>query len=466
MSRPDGSPRLSLCLVARDEEALLPGCLESVRGAVDELVVVDTGSTDRTREIARAAGALVLERPWDDDFAAPRNLAARHATGDWILVLDADERLAPGTGAGLRRVVRGAAFDLGMVRLHNAASAGDAAAEVLSGAARRGPVLLLPRLVRRTPDLAWTGAVHENLGEWLLRRRGRRAAVPVDLVHYGYVNDEALILRKGARNIELLRRCIEREPDDVTPYGYLALELLEAGRADEARPVVEAAWARLPRQPASRCFARVAVARGILALRRIDGAGAVEAARVGEGRNGGHPDFDHLRAAGLEILALRAGTGSEEGARLLGEAEQAEVSALRRLREEGPFEFLGAASEGRALLQLGVVRCLAGRLPEALRTFGEALALEPGSAAARVGAAEVLVELGQAAKALEVVAPALGALPDGWLVAASAAERLGARDDARTFLAKARQRLGSGYLHAHRGLRQDRLERSLAGPGT
>jgi tetratricopeptide (TPR) repeat protein len=457
---------ISLCLIARDEEALLPACLASVRGAVDQIVLVDTGSTDRTCQVAREAGALVLTRPWDDDFSAPRNLAASRATGDWILVLDADERLASGAGQALRRAVRKAAFDVGMVRLHNATSTGAAEADVCSGAARRGPVILLPRLVRRTPDLAWTGAIHENVGEWLLRRQGRRAVVPVDVAHYGYVEDVALAARKLERNVALLRRRIALEPDDITPHGYLALELIDAGRAQEAYPVIEAAWARLSLQPSYRCFARVAVARAVLALRRIDGAGAIEAAHIGEGRNGGHPDFDHLRGVGLEILALRAGAASEEGARLLEEAGRAQAAALRRLREEGPFEFLGAASEVRVLLELGVVRYLARRLPEALRAFSEALGLEPGSAAARIGAAEVLVDLGQAAKALEVVEPGLGAQPDGWLVAACAAERLGAREDAARFLAQARQRLGSGYLHAHRGLRQAQLERALDGHTT
>lgn len=457
---------ISLCLIARDEEGALPGCLASVQGAVDQVVVVDTGSADRTRELARAAGATVLERPWDDDFAAPRNLAARHARGEWILVLDADERLAAGAGPALRQAVARAAFDVGMVRLHNAAAASDPEAAVLSGAARRGPVLLLPRLVRRTPDLAWTGAIHENVGEWLLRRGGTRALVPVDVVHYGYVHDEALARRKQARNIELLRRRIALDPDDVTPHGYLALELVEAGRAEEAHPVLDAAWARLERQPPYRCFARVAVARAILALRRMDGQGAVDAAGVGEGRNGGHPDFDHLRGCGLEILALRAGGASEAGARLLAAAEAAQLRALRRLREEGPFEFLGAASEVRVLLQLGVVRYLRRQAPDALRAFGEALQLEPGSEAARVGAAEVLVDLGDPGKALQVVEPALGSRPDGWLVAACAAERMGSREDARTFLAQAGQRSARGYLHAHRLVRQAQLERVLAGAPT
>jgi glycosyltransferase involved in cell wall biosynthesis len=453
---------ISLCLMVRDEEALLPGCLASARGAVDQVVVVDTGSVDGTRQVARDAGALVLERPWDDDFSAPRNLAARHATGDWILVLDADERLASGAGPALRQALRQATFDVGMVRLHNAGTRADGEAEVLSGAKRRGPVLLLPRLVRHAPDLLWTGAIHENVGEWLLRRGGTKAVVPVDLLHYGYVFDEALARRKLARNVALLRRRIELEPEDLTPHGYLALELLEAGQAEEAWAVVEAAWARLDRQPPYRCFARVSVARAILSLRRADGDGAIQAAQVGERRNGGHPDFDYLRGVGLEIQAMRVGGATEAGQALLAEAEAAHRVALRRLRQEGPFEFLGAVSEARALVQLGVVRYLRRDAAGALRAYGEALQAEPASPAARVGAAEVLVDLGDPRKALELVEPALGAQADGWLVAACAAERLGSRDDARTFLAQARARLGAGFQHAHRSIRLQQLERALA----
>jgi glycosyltransferase involved in cell wall biosynthesis len=87
--------RITLCIVARDEAEFLPECLESVQGVVDEMILVDTGSTDETPEIARRYGAVVLECPWSDDFSVPRNLALQHATGDWILVLDADERLHP-----------------------------------------------------------------------------------------------------------------------------------------------------------------------------------------------------------------------------------------------------------------------------------------------------------------------------------------------------------------------------------
>ena len=104
---------ITLCLIVRDEERFLPGCLASVAGAVGQIVVVDTGSRDRTREIAAAAGAALVDHPWAEDFAAARNAALPYVTGQWILVLDADERLAPGAGAALAAATRAGGFDLG-----------------------------------------------------------------------------------------------------------------------------------------------------------------------------------------------------------------------------------------------------------------------------------------------------------------------------------------------------------------
>ena len=95
--RPDprraGYPFLSACLIVRDEQEELPRCLASIEGIADEVVVYDTGSTDRTLEIARSAGCRVVEGYWNDDFARARNDALAHCKGQWILWLDADESL-------------------------------------------------------------------------------------------------------------------------------------------------------------------------------------------------------------------------------------------------------------------------------------------------------------------------------------------------------------------------------------
>src|SRR5579863_6345186 len=91
LARP--KPRRSLCMIVRNEEKNLAACLRSVADLMDEIVVVDTGSTDRTRDVARRFRARVVDFPWIDNFAAARNESLRHATGNWIFWLDADERL-------------------------------------------------------------------------------------------------------------------------------------------------------------------------------------------------------------------------------------------------------------------------------------------------------------------------------------------------------------------------------------
>ncbi|MDZ7260791.1 MAG: glycosyltransferase family 2 protein [candidate division KSB1 bacterium] len=83
-------PSLSLCMIVKNEEHYLAGCLESVKDLVDEMVIVDTGSQDRTKEIAAHYGARLFDYTWDDNFSEARNESLRQATGDWILYLDAD----------------------------------------------------------------------------------------------------------------------------------------------------------------------------------------------------------------------------------------------------------------------------------------------------------------------------------------------------------------------------------------
>jgi glycosyltransferase involved in cell wall biosynthesis len=96
---------LTACVIARDEEQRLPACLASLEFC-DEVVVVDSGSTDRTREIAREAGALVIENPWRG-FAVQRNVALDHASGAWVLEIDADERVSPELAREMRNMLDG-----------------------------------------------------------------------------------------------------------------------------------------------------------------------------------------------------------------------------------------------------------------------------------------------------------------------------------------------------------------------
>lgn len=452
--------RLTLCLIARNEEAMLPGCLASVRGAVDAIVVVDTGSTDRTRELARAAGALVLDRPWDDDFAAPRNLALEHATGGWVLVLDADERLAPGAGAALRAALPQAGFDLGFLRFHNASRTDAAAGEILSGAARAGAPYLLPRLMRRLPDLRFRGIVHENVNDWAAAHGNRWRALPVEVVHLGYVRELEGSLAKRDRNLALLRRRMALEPDDVTAYGYVAQELLQRGEVAEAEAVAARAWALLPAQPPHRSLRRVALVRALVAVQRGRPEVAVATLDEVERREVVNPDFALLRGMAEELRAFAAPAGSAARAAGLERAAACHRRALELLAA-GQFLQVLLADEATARARLGAALLGLGRPAEAAEAFSRAEAAGAGPEA-RVGRAEAAARQGRAAEALAALEPVMGAAPEAWLVAALAAATLGATADARLFLGKAARSGGYGGPH-HRELHRE-LAAALGAP--
>ncbi len=444
--------RISLCLIARNEEQMLPGCLASVREAVDDLVVVDTGSTDRTRELARAAGARVFEETGKDDFAAPRNVAVRHALGDFVLLLDADERLGPEAAGAVRKAVRGARFDLGMLALHNAARLDARAEDVISGRERNGPPCLLPRLLRKAGGLRWEGIIHETVGAWFVQRGSKATLIEGgDIVHLGGVPSLREALKKRERNLALLRKRCSQAPDDAVAYGYLSGELLEAGDIDGARAVADDGWATLERQARHVSIHRLACNRATAALRRGDTQVALESLRVAERRQGAHVDYHLLRGAALYLLASRAPSGSPERAALAEDA----LSAYRAV-EAGRHEITAEACTDAASRPVGMARSadvllLSDRPGEALRASEAALREKPDESVALLARAEALLYLGEPARALALVEPLVGDGADAWLIAAAAARGLGATADAALFLDQGRARAARGLASAHRG---------------
>jgi len=436
-------PRISLCVIARDEEALLPDCLASARGAVDEVVVVDTGSRDATRERAAAAGARVAEVAWRDDFAAARNEALRHATGDWILQLDADERLAPGAAGALRAEVRRAGPPAGLLALHDAARLDAPAAEVLSGRARLGEPMWLPRLLQRLPDLAWEGVVHESVTSWLVAHGAAARRVGADIVHLGSVPELRRAKGKGSRNRELLARRCREQPDDVAAHGYLALELYGAGRKAEAREVAERGWAALDRAP-GRLALRLAVARALLLIDAGDPSGALAAVERAAGRDGANPDLDWLAGRALQQQAARAPDAGERR-RLLALAAEAHRRARRRVGQVHADHCLRGSSGWRAASGLGEALLGLGEPDAALGAFEEALHERPDLLEAKLGTADALIDLGRAADALGRLEPLLGDGPDAWALAAAAAQALSSPSDARELRARAAERSGRGF---------------------
>jgi tetratricopeptide (TPR) repeat protein len=198
-------PYISACLIVRDEAANLPRCLGSLRRSVDEIVVVDTGSTDATIELARAAGTRVSEMPWQDDFSLARNESLRQASGEWLMWIDADEELFEARPGSLRRLCRQADArgrqngdqPVGYFLEVRNLDAGDKVERTDQ----------LPRVFPNRLGGHFEGAMHEQLlvdVDW-------RAQSSVWVCHRGYASLE-VAASKFERNRQLLERQIEREP--------------------------------------------------------------------------------------------------------------------------------------------------------------------------------------------------------------------------------------------------------------
>ena len=217
--------KLSVCLIARNEEKFLGTCLASVRGLADEIVVVDTGSTDRTVEIAKEHGALVDHFTWCDDFSAARNAALAHATGDWVLILDADETVPEKSHAALRALMA------------NPKVMGWRLPILESGFEQQG-CSYVPRLFRNAPALFFVGRVHEQIfpciearrQEWGLENNLGDAV----LMHFGYCAEVMKDRKKVERNLALLERAVKESPDDTNLMMNYGLELSRSGRFVES----------------------------------------------------------------------------------------------------------------------------------------------------------------------------------------------------------------------------------------
>lgn len=413
-------PRLTLAVLTRDEEAMLPGLLASVQGAVDELLVVDSGSRDNTVALAKAAGATVLSITWTDDWSAARNAALPHVTSPYLLILDADERLGPGGPAALRAALAQGGFDCGLLPLHNASRLDASPAEILSGVARLGEPDLLPRLFRVSPTLRWQGAIHESPRDWLVGKR-YRALPQAPILHLGRVPSIEADRDKRNRNLRYLRLQVERAPEELWAYDYLAGELYQVGLTEEADAVATRGWALL-----KAAFARgdrsgrLLVLAGHLSQRAV-ARGELDAAAqiIAEARQmgGAHPNLDLLEGG----LALNeACAGAPGAAARAGAAFRAAQAFAGQLFVEaaypGATTWAAATGEGHAAL-------LDGRPAEAEAAFRAALAQQPTHAEALLGRIDALIRQKDLSQAARLLVPALqqgvfGALRDPLLLAA------------------------------------------------
>lgn len=222
-------PRVSLIMIVRNEERNLADCLDSVKELFDEIVVVDTGSTDGTRAIATHFGARVFDFPWIDDFSAARNEALRHAHGDWIFWLDADDRVDEVN----RRKLQTLFASLGQETIAYQVKV------VSQSAGETGTATVLDqlRLFPRHPDVAWRGRIHEQIWPALERIGAKIQAADVIVQHVGY-RDAAERRRKLARDLNLLQIEVAAHPFDALMLFHLGWTWHLLGDARQALPIL------------------------------------------------------------------------------------------------------------------------------------------------------------------------------------------------------------------------------------
>jgi tetratricopeptide (TPR) repeat protein len=215
---------ISAALIVRDESRVLDDCLASISPVVDEIVVVDTGSVDETPAIATRWGARVIRHPWQDDFAEARNVGLDAANGEWILYIDADERLHGAERPALEQLLDGAR---------------EVAFRLLLRPNLRSTPYREYRLWRHDPRIRFKGRIHEKVTPAIaaVSQADRRPIGDCDLLltHLGYEGSQ---VHKHWRNLPLLRAEIPEDPNNLFNRHHLARVLDGLGQADEAAEVL------------------------------------------------------------------------------------------------------------------------------------------------------------------------------------------------------------------------------------
>ena len=224
--------KISLCMIVKNEGAALGRCLNSVFGIVDEIIVVDTGSTDSTCKIARQYGAVIHHFLWNDNFSDARNASLALAQGDWILFLDADEELSSDSRKILTRLIQNNTAEGYFVKIVNYLGK--------EGWIESVPDLVF-RLFRNKKDYHFRGAIHEQIADVILEKNPRacyQIAEDFVIIHHGYLDEVITEKDKKHRNLMLIEKELEQNPTNRLLQYHYGVELFRAERYAEAAGVL------------------------------------------------------------------------------------------------------------------------------------------------------------------------------------------------------------------------------------
>ncbi len=209
---------LTVSMIVKNEERFLPECLASVKEVADEIVVVDTGSTDRTVEIARSFGAHVIEIEWPNDFSKARNVGLDQVKTPWVLVMDADEELVQEDIGVLEAAITKPLGDAYNIRIVSVMDRADQISESY-----------VSRLFRSHKDVRFEGKIHEQIFHSLTQANMRLVPLNMRLIHKGYLEAVVNQRNKAERNKSLLEMHLKENPQDGYMWWQYAQTLMGAG---------------------------------------------------------------------------------------------------------------------------------------------------------------------------------------------------------------------------------------------
>lgn len=227
------SVKLTACIIVQNEESHLPYCLASIQSIADEIIVVDTGSTDTTKQLAEQYHAQVYDFQWNDNFADARNYALEQATGEWILYIDADERLEESGHAAIREAIEQEELLLLGLKVVNYYGHRPPQYE-------RSNLLVQYRIFRRT-KATFTGAIHEQLNLSVPLQAHQVKRLTSQLSHYGYLQERVLEKNKMNRNVNILLKEKARDKNNPWTDYFIANELNQLGEKVKAYEFVNLA---------------------------------------------------------------------------------------------------------------------------------------------------------------------------------------------------------------------------------
>ncbi len=233
---------LSLCMIVKNEENWIETAIESVKSIVDEMIVVDTGSSDQTKQKALAMGAKLYDFPWCNDFAAARNYSLAQATSDWILVLDADETMDADGCQKIKTFINNPNADLAFLNqltytFESHSILWKRNDQVLDYVKKFPGYLLSPliRVFKNSPDIQYRGVVHENP---FSKINAKSINLNVNIHHFSLVRKDPK-LGKREQYLKLAQKKCEQEPENHQAVMEYAIAYGELGRFAEGLPILE-----------------------------------------------------------------------------------------------------------------------------------------------------------------------------------------------------------------------------------